>query len=108
MLAKRGMKYKLEPGGGAFNVDAISGWDLYDSGPAVDTKVVTTEQEEFNQLAFAARRRNNNGANFASGEILKRFVLQCFVMHFLHCTHSNTLYLFSTCTPSQLPWHSVL
>lgn len=60
------MKWKLERGGGAFQVDALSGWDLYDMGAPTCSKVVTAEQSEFHQLA-ALRRGNNHGANY--GEI---------------------------------------
>lgn len=63
LLDKRGMDFRLERGGGAFQVDALSGHDLFDPGPAVCSKVVVTEQTEFHQMATA--RRNNVGASFA-------------------------------------------
>ncbi|KAL7543012.1 hypothetical protein ACHAXR_012302 [Thalassiosira sp. AJA248-18] len=61
LMEKRGMNFSLERGGGAFQVDALSGWELYAPAPATDSKVLLTEQNEFNQLALA-RRRNNVGS----------------------------------------------
>mmetsp|Transcript_2043 Transcript_2043/g.4513 ORF Transcript_2043/g.4513 Transcript_2043/m.4513 type:complete len:363 (-) Transcript_2043:107-1195(-) len=55
------MNFGLERGGGAFKVDALSGWDLHDAGPATESKVIVAESNDFHQLALAARRRGNNG-----------------------------------------------
>lgn len=57
------MHFKLEGGGGAFHVDALSGCDLYDPGPATDSKILTSEEDEFHLLALA--RRGNTSGNFA-------------------------------------------
>lgn len=69
LLKKRGMRYRLGTGGGAFQVDALSGWDLYDPGPATTSKVVVAEESEFHEMAYA-RGRGAPG-NFASGESLQ-------------------------------------
>mmetsp|Transcript_9003 Transcript_9003/g.21931 ORF Transcript_9003/g.21931 Transcript_9003/m.21931 type:complete len:454 (-) Transcript_9003:71-1432(-) len=61
LLEKRGMVFKLERGGGAFHVDALSGSDLYDPGPATCSKVLVTDRDEFHQMASSLRRRNNGG-----------------------------------------------
>mmetsp|Transcript_8260 Transcript_8260/g.14399 ORF Transcript_8260/g.14399 Transcript_8260/m.14399 type:complete len:429 (-) Transcript_8260:1405-2691(-) len=58
------MKSVLERGGGAFRVDALSGWDLHDAGPAKDSKVLLAARDEFHQLA-SARRRGNVHATMA-------------------------------------------
>ena len=60
------MNWRLERGAGAFTVDALSGWDLYDAPVATCSKVQVAEQDEFHQMA-ALRRGNNNGGNY--GEI---------------------------------------
>lgn len=63
LLEKRGMVFKLERGGGAFHVDALSGCDLYDPGPATCSKVLVTDRDEFHQMASSLRRRNNGVEN---------------------------------------------
>mmetsp|Transcript_31548 Transcript_31548/g.66369 ORF Transcript_31548/g.66369 Transcript_31548/m.66369 type:complete len:372 (-) Transcript_31548:75-1190(-) len=60
LLEKRGMTFTLQRGGGAFQVDSLSGRDLYDPGLATDSKVLVAEQDEFHQLA-SLRRRNTAG-----------------------------------------------
>jgi hypothetical protein len=62
------MTFTLERGGGAFKVDALSGWDLYDAEAETDTKVLTLEETQFRQLVTA--RRNIAGSN--SGSSLSR------------------------------------
>lgn len=62
------MHFKLERGGGAFQVDALSGITLYGPAPVVDSKVVVSEQDDFHQLALL-RRKNTVGGNVAHGEI---------------------------------------
>jgi hypothetical protein len=49
------MDWRLECGGGSFQVDALSGYDLYDPGPATDSKVLITGADEFHQLASSRR-----------------------------------------------------
>mmetsp|Transcript_39620 Transcript_39620/g.83294 ORF Transcript_39620/g.83294 Transcript_39620/m.83294 type:complete len:551 (+) Transcript_39620:42-1694(+) len=63
LFQKRGMTFKLERGGGAFLVDALSGWDLHDPGPPTESKVLLAEREDFHQMAFA--QRGGNAGNFA-------------------------------------------
>ena len=55
LLEKRRMVWKLEHGGGSFQVDALSGDDLYDPGEATDSKVLIAEEKEFHQLASSRR-----------------------------------------------------
>lgn len=55
LLDKRRMIWKLEHGGGSFQVDALSGDDLYDPGEATDSKVLIAEEEDFRQLASSRR-----------------------------------------------------
>ena len=55
LLDKRRMIWKLEHGGGSFQVDALSGVDLYDPGEATDSKVLIAEEEDFHQLASSRR-----------------------------------------------------
>lgn len=55
LLDKRRMIWKLEHGGGSFQVDALSGDDLYDPGEATDSKVLIAEAEDFHQLASSRR-----------------------------------------------------
>ena len=55
LLDKRRMIWKLEHGGGSFQVDALSGDDLYDPGEATDSKVLIAEEEDFHQLASSRR-----------------------------------------------------
>ena len=64
LLAKRGMNWALERGGGAFKVDALSGVDLYDKEAPTCGKVVVAKQTEFHQMA--ASRRRMNGGSYAS------------------------------------------
>ncbi|KAL9189524.1 hypothetical protein ACHAXT_009199 [Thalassiosira profunda] len=66
LLEKRGMDFRLERGGGAFQVDALSGVDLYDAGPAVCSKVVVSEHDEFHRAMAARNRGNNAGSSFAN------------------------------------------
>lgn len=55
LLDKRRMIWQLEHGGGSFQVDALSGDDLYDPGLATDSKVLVAEEEDFHQLASSRR-----------------------------------------------------
>eukprot|EP00584_Thalassiosira_punctigera_P004522 CAMPEP_0172539974 /NCGR_PEP_ID=MMETSP1067-20121228/11069_1 /TAXON_ID=265564 ORGANISM="Thalassiosira punctigera, Strain Tpunct2005C2" /NCGR_SAMPLE_ID=MMETSP1067 /ASSEMBLY_ACC=CAM_ASM_000444 /LENGTH=451 /DNA_ID=CAMNT_0013325743 /DNA_START=146 /DNA_END=1501 /DNA_ORIENTATION=- len=71
LLQKRGMIFRLERGGGAFKVDALSGWDIHAPVPATESKVVVAENDEFHQMAFA-RRKGNNAGNFASATMAQR------------------------------------
>lgn len=59
----------LERGGGAFQIDAMSGWDLYDEGSGTDSKVLLVEQEEFRQLASTRRNSSQCSYGAAIGEI---------------------------------------
>jgi hypothetical protein len=60
------MDWRLERGGGSFQVDALSGYDLYDSAPPTDSKVVIAGADEFRQSATA--RRGHIAGSY--GEIL--------------------------------------
>eukprot|EP00569_Conticribra_weissflogii_P016734 CAMPEP_0171413594 /NCGR_PEP_ID=MMETSP0880-20121228/35432_1 /TAXON_ID=67004 /ORGANISM="Thalassiosira weissflogii, Strain CCMP1336" /LENGTH=447 /DNA_ID=CAMNT_0011931313 /DNA_START=74 /DNA_END=1417 /DNA_ORIENTATION=- len=55
LLQKRGMNFSLGRCGGAFQVDALSGWDLYDEEQPTDSKVLLMDQEQFNQMATVSR-----------------------------------------------------
>lgn len=66
LLQKRGMTFRLEQGGGAFQVDALSGFDLYDSGVATDSKIVVAEQDDFHQLALSRKRNAVGNVGHAS------------------------------------------
>jgi hypothetical protein len=69
------MDWTLECGGGCFQVDALSGHDLYDPAPATNSKVLLADVDEFHQLA-AARR------SYAAGSYGK---IQCLiVMEFVY------------------------
>ncbi|KAL7537768.1 hypothetical protein ACHAWF_005890 [Thalassiosira exigua] len=70
LLVKRGMDFSLQPGGGAFQVDALSGCDLYAPEPAICSKVLVAEQDEFHQMAIA--RRRNNLSNLAQASMGQR------------------------------------
>lgn len=67
LLEKRGMDWTLERGGGAFQVDALSGFELYAKGEEVDSKVVVAHDEDFHQLAASLKAKNN--AERFGGEI---------------------------------------
>lgn len=61
------MNWTLERGGGAFQVDALSGFELYAPDVAVDSKVVVAEKEDFHQLAASLKSNSNKGY---TGEII--------------------------------------
>eukprot|EP00804_Cyclotella_cryptica_P025786 CCRYP_002675-RA/>CCRYP_002675-RA protein AED:0.32 eAED:0.32 QI:143/1/1/1/0.75/0.6/5/24/472 len=63
LLVKRGMTFSIEPGKGAFTVDALSGWDLYASEVPTDTKVQLSEQHNFHLLA-SSKKSTARGASF--------------------------------------------
>ena len=72
LLIKRGMDYTLEDHKGAFKVDALSGWDLYATGPATDTKVLTSDNQEFHVQA-ACKKKALHGASFHQGKCIDIF-----------------------------------
>lgn len=55
LLQKRGMNFSLGRCGGAFQVDALSGWDLYDEEQPTDSKVLLMDQEQFHHMATVSR-----------------------------------------------------
>lgn len=63
LLVKRGMTFTMENGKGAFKVDALSGWDLYTAGVATDSKILTSDQQEFYLLA-ESKKNPLHGASF--------------------------------------------
>jgi len=96
LLDKRGMTYRLIQGGGAFQVDALSGVDLYAPALAADSKVVVTEQDEFHQLASSRRSNNAPGASMAqcasnSGRGAPRTVTVPIPMSSFHSSSSDPL-----------------
>ena len=69
LLIKRGMNYTMEEHKGAFRVDALSGWDLYATGPATDSKVMTSDHQEFH-IQAACKKRGLHGASFHQGRCI--------------------------------------
>ncbi|KAL7482558.1 hypothetical protein ACHAW6_008235 [Cyclotella cf. meneghiniana] len=63
LLVKRGMNFSIEPGKGAFTVDALSGWDLYASEVPTDSKILLSEQQDFHLLA-SSKKNTLHGASF--------------------------------------------
>lgn len=51
------MDWSLERGGGAFQVDALSGFELYGKGEEVDSKVVLAQEVDFHQLAASLKSK---------------------------------------------------
>jgi hypothetical protein len=49
------MDWRLERGGGSFEVDALSGYDLYDPAPRTCSKVLTAGADEFRQFSTTRR-----------------------------------------------------
>jgi hypothetical protein len=49
------MDWRLERGGGSFQVDALSGYDLYDPAPPTDSKVLIAGADEFRHSATTRR-----------------------------------------------------
>ena len=66
LLVKRGMNFSIEPGKGAFTVDALSGWDLYASEGPTDSKILLSEKQDFHLLA-SSKRNTLHGASFHQG-----------------------------------------
>lgn len=66
LLVKRGMNFSIEPGKGAFTVDALSGWDLYASEVPADSKILLSEQQDFHLLA-SSKKNTVHGASFHQG-----------------------------------------
>jgi hypothetical protein len=69
LLEKRGMDWTLERGGGAFQVDALSGFDLYAKGEAVDSKVVVAQEEDFHQMT-ASLKAKKTAIGYYCGEMV--------------------------------------
>ncbi len=89
LLQKRGMKFSLGRCGGAFQVDALSGWDLYDEEQPSDSKVLLMDQDQFNEMATESRRSdvchslNSLGNGKTRGD--------CFFRHFFDTWFYNML-----------------
>ena len=65
-LNKREMNYDLTHGKGAFEVDALSGIDLFEE-PKKNSKIITVESEEFSILS-----NRNNGAGYKLSQTSKK------------------------------------